>query len=318
MSFIKVVSIVLVPLAVLGVSECVTGEHYFLFLKKYRPWGGGGGSVQGRWGFGRANGPFSHSIMFGSFFVMSMPLIWCLRTCRDRWRTFVFPLLIVAALGALSSMSSGPWMMMAVVIVCLMMERFSHLTKPLIWTIIGLCWGVGLVSNRPFYHVLLHRLNPVGGVWWQRAKLIDCAIEHFNEWWLLGYGMADPGWGPQMGMGHTDVNNEFILAGINYGIWGVLALCAMIITAFHYLKLAYKQTCERELKSVYWALGSVLTSILVLWQSVSFFGQPVMLFYCILGLIGSSVGFVQYASLENGRRYKVPPGRRLLMVSSSG
>jgi hypothetical protein len=62
----------------------------------------------------------------------------------------------------------------------------------------------------------------------------------------------------------------------------------------------YKRTGNPELKSLYWSFGSVLFSVIVVWMSVSFFGQMISLFYIILGMIGSSIGFIT----NEGRNFK--------------
>ena len=43
------------------------------------------------------------------------------------------------------------------------------------------------------------------------------------------------------------------------------------------------------MKSVYWALASLLIAISMVWMSASFFGQLTTIFYCFLGFIGSAV-----------------------------
>jgi hypothetical protein len=301
-SFVKVTAVVLAALAILGVSESISGRYYFLDLKRFRPWhilDRESYDVQGRWGFGRANGPFSHSIMFGSCFVMFLPLIWTLRHQRNNWGKLAYPLSGIAILGAFSSMSSGPWGMLLVVLVCLVLERYKRWTKPLLIAIIGSCIVIGIISNRPFYHVLYNYIDFTGGSWWQRARLVDLAIENFGEWWQAGYGGSDPGWGQKIGELHTDCNNEFILAGIEYGLLGVIALCSVLVAAFYALVRAFKKTTDKELRSLYWSLGSSLVGVIVVWQGVSFFGQMPALFYCILGIVAASSLFPkceQYSS----------------------
>ena len=53
----------------------------------------------------------------------------------------------------------------------------------------------------------------------------------------------------------------------------------------------YKKNNDPNMKSLYWALGSILFSITIVWTSVSFFGQLMPLFYCVLGMIGSCTLF---------------------------
>ncbi|MHC4560845.1 MAG: hypothetical protein ACYS80_26485 [Planctomycetota bacterium] len=301
-SFIKVTSIVLVFLAILGMSECITNKHYFLALKRFRSWDAPipDRMPKGRWGLGRANGPFSHSIMFGSCFAMFLPLIWALRHQRGYWGKLAYLLTGMVALGALSSMSSGPWVMLIAVIFCMVMEKYKHWVKLLLIGLIISCIVIGIISNRPFYHVLLSYANPVGGVWYQRAKLVDSAIEDFDRWWLAGYGGMDPGWGHRF-YRSTDGNNEFIVMGIRYGLLGVIVLCAVLITAFRGLLRAARQTADVKLKSLYWSLGCVLVGVIVVWQGASFFGQMPSLFYSILGIIGSSFAFAKSTQVNGNR-----------------
>jgi len=287
-SIIKCVSIALVPLAILGVIESATGWQPFAPLRRFSPWFAGGNVVsEGRFGFARAIGPFSHAILFGGVFAMFLPLIYYLRYEKKDWRSFAYIISGIVLLGALSSMSSGPWVMVISVIFCLIMERYKHLAKPLFIFMVISCVIIGIASNRPFYHVIASWANPLGGAGWHRAKLIDVAIDKFDEWWMIGYGSKDPGWGHYFGMGITDITNEYILKGVRYGILGIIVLCAVLVKAFQGLISTYRKQQHPVTKSLCWAYGSLLLSVTVAWMSVSFFGQLSTLVYCSLGMIGS-------------------------------
>jgi len=287
-SIIKCIGIALVPLAILGVVESVTGWQPFAPLRRFSPWFAGGRFVSDeRFGFARAVGPFSHAILFGGGFAMFLPLIYYLRHEKKDLRTFAYIISGIVLLGALSSMSSGPWVMVMAVIFCLFMERHKHLVKPLFIFMIISCILIGIASNRPFYHVIASWANPLGGAGYHRAKLIDIAIDKFDEWWVIGYGDKDPGWGPLLGMGHSDITNEYILKGVRYGILGVIALCAVLAKAFQGLISTYRKQQHPAAKSLCWAFGSLLFSVAFAWMSVSFFGQLSTLVYCSLGMIGS-------------------------------
>lgn len=287
-SIIKCISVALVPLAILGLVESVTGWQPFLPLRRFCPWYGGIGEIlEKRWSLTRAAGPFNHPILFGGSFAMFLPLIYFLRHQKNHWLVLAYVLSGVTLIGALSSMSSGPWVMVIVAIFCLAMERYKHLVKPLLIFFVSSCIFIGVASNRPFYHVIASYGNPLGGAGWHRAKLIDCAIDHFDEWYLVGYGGKDPGWGESLGMSATDVTNEFILKGVRYGILGIVVLCVVLTTAFRSVLRTYKRTQDPQAISLCWSAGSILFSVVVAWMSVSFFGQLVSLFYCILGMVGS-------------------------------
>jgi hypothetical protein len=287
-SLIKCVGIALVPLALLGIVESVTGWQPFAPLWRFSPWYRGGALVsEQRFGFHRAVGPFSHAILFGGGFAMFLPLIYYLHHETKGWRTSAYVLSGVALLGALSSLSSGPYVMVLVVIFCLLLEGHKKWVKRLVLFFVLWCILIAIVSNRPFYHVLASAANPLGGAGWHRAKLVDLAIEHFDEWWQVGYGEKDPGWGTSLGMTWTDVTNEYILSGVRYGILGMMATIAVLAQAFRDLTLTHKRIVHPAMKSLCWAFGSMLFAVAVAWMSVSFFGQLITLFYCCLGMIGS-------------------------------
>jgi len=288
-ALMKCIAVVLVPLALLGVVECFTGWRPFAALWSYSPWFQGRGRflLEGRWGLNRAVGPFSHAILFGGGFAMFLPLIYYLRHEKKQWRSLAYVLSGVALLGALSSLSSGPWVTVLVVIFCLAMEGHKAWVKRIFLFGLFSCILIGIVSNRPVYHVIASAANPLGGASWHRAKLIDLAIEHFPEWWRVGYGDRDPGWGASLGMTWTDVTNEYILSGVRYGIVAVISLFAVLIQAFQGLAAVHRKLKHPVLKSLCWAFGSMLFAVAVTWMSVSFFGQLITLFYCCLGMIGS-------------------------------
>jgi len=294
---IKIVAVLLSVLAVLTVIESATHHYFFYSLVRFRPWDMDADNPleqpMGRWGFYRGLGPFSHSIMLGMCFAMFLPLIWALRRERGDWRVLAYPLSVLVVLGAFSSMSSNPWMMVIFIIFALAMEKRRHWVKPLLAMLVVLLLGLEVASNRHFYHVLFQYMNPVGGDWWQRAKLMDCAIESIGEWWLRGYGGRDPGWGPKLGMAFVDLNNEFILAGVEYGIWGVIVFCTVLGLAFQQLCKVYRLSKDPVTRSWIWALGVALAGVIVSLQGVSLFGQNVTLFYCLLGFIGSSGNLVE-------------------------
>jgi len=289
-SFIKMAALIQIPLAVLGVIGAITGWQPYLVLYQYCPWKPEISLNDARWGFTRAQGPFSHSIMFGDYFVTFLPLIWTLRLQRNLWRKLAYFLSAIAILGAISCFSSGCWIMLGASLCFQYIKKWKQNVKPIAITIVIAILLIEIISNRPAYHVLSELLN-TGGVWYQRAQIIDCAIEDFSKWWLAGYGGVDPGWATGGYMAFSDINNQFILTGVECGIWGVIALCSVFIVSFQELIASSKKTINKGLKSLYWALGVILSATSIAWLGVSYFGQMTSIFYLILGMIGSAVLF---------------------------
>jgi len=297
LSFAMVSGVILAPLAVLGAVEAVTHRLLFYHLTQFRSWRAsiieGPVTGEGRWGLTRAMGPFSHPIMFGSYFATFLPLVRMVRYRAGLQRSMVYILCGLAVIGALSSMSSCSWLMLGTVVFCLAMERFPGCVKPLARVLVVFTILVEVVSNRHFYHVFGEAINVLGGDWWQRVALVDRAIADFGTWCWIGTGGRDPMWFDPRGADFTDLNNEFLMVGVESGLFGLLAFCVVLVLAFRGLARSYRRTADKTLKSVYWALGSILVGTIVVWQGVSYFGQPLMLFYCVLGLIGSSFTFAE-------------------------
>ncbi len=289
----KWISVLLVPLAILGVVEAYTGYQPFASLAANAPWALAterGGAA--RFGLTRAIGPNGHPIIFGLCFTTLLPLVYYLRHERNNWGTMAYLLSGLVIIGAMSSVSSGPFAALIAVIVCMAMEPFKKYLRDVLIGL-GCCTVLAEIgSNRPVWHVIVGCLNPFGGSGWHRARLIDLAIEHFGEWYLLGYGGKDPGWGPQLGMTHTDICNHFVFMGVAYGVWGLIAFCFMLTVAVRTLILVHNSSADPMVKSLAWAIGSIVISSIIAFSSVSLMGQSIFLFYFVLGMVGSLLNMV--------------------------
>jgi hypothetical protein len=290
----KWIGVILVPLAALGIVEAFTGYQPFAALATYCPWDqGGGAALKGvRFGFTRAAGPCGHAITFGLAFSAFLPIVYYVRHSSGLWRRIAYFMSAMTVMGALSSMSSVPWSSLVTTITCLLMESFKQYTKQVL---IGLAICVilaAVVSNRPIHYVIFSYINIAGGAGWHRAKLIDVAAEHFDEWYLLGYGERDPGWGEQLGSGHTDVTNEFIFTGVRFGIWGVIALCCILTSAAQRVFFLHRVSKDPRIKSLAWAWGTMLVGTASAFMGVSIVGQMISIFYFTLGMIGSSINLI--------------------------
>lgn len=160
---------------------------------------------------------------------------------------------------------------------------------------------IQIFSNRNVYAVIFSYASRIGGTGYHRIALINFAIRDFGKWWLTGYGGVDPGWGYSIGMQYTDVTNEYIMAGVQYGMIGVIALCWMLYVSFSSIITAYRKEKDPYMKSIYWAIGSLLVAVSIVWTSAHFFGQLITIFYCYLGIVGSSVNFktIRHANVKS-------------------
>jgi len=150
--------------------------------------------------------------------------------------------------------------------------------------------GVSIVSNRPFYHVFFSYLNPVGGTSWHRAKLMELAIHHFNEWCLYGYGGRDPGWGPDLGARWTDITNQFIYMGVDYGLFGLVVFVALFVFSIRGLRARYGSVPPGLFRTLCWSYGSMMAMLLITLNSCTLFDQTRSLLFFQFGVVASMIG----------------------------
>ncbi len=286
--FVKVLPYLLLPLALLGLFESITGNQPYAVLMKYCPWENPGTGVWApRMGLMRAVGSAGHPIMFGILFVMFIPLF---RSLKELYPGNIgrhwFCLGILLA-GCFSSMSSGPWMMAVLVLFFFFLEKKKVWIKPLIGLFIFAILFVAILSNRPFYHVFFSYLNPVGGTAWHRAKLMELTIHHFPEWVLYGYGGRDPGWGPELGARWTDITNHFISIAVEYGFIGLLAFIGLFVCSIRRLRKVYGSVRSRFVQTLCWSYESLLVMLLLTLNSCTLFDQTRTLLFFQFGIIGS-------------------------------
>ena len=78
------------------------------------------------------------------------------------------------------------------------------------------------------------------------------------------------------------------MAGVYYGILGVIGLCAIFGSGLRTIVRLHNLSNEPAVKSWCWALGTILVSIIITLMGVDLFGQTRTIFYCILGMVGSA------------------------------
>jgi len=90
------------------------------------------------------------------------------------------------------------------------------------------------------------------------------------------------------------------MAGVEHGLLGVIAICGLLAVAMQTLIRLHKSTIDPVLRSWYWALGSIIVMLSIAFNAIAFTGQGGALFYCILGMIGSSYNLAVREQLCGG------------------
>jgi len=324
--FVKVAAAVLVIMAFLGAFEAVTTISPYKGLLKYRFHAGlspgdnkfadqevmVGHGHEERLGFFRAQGPHGHPIIFGASFALLLPLVWKL-FYRTRWRHWRIPVCGAIVVGGASSVSSTPFTGLFAALAGLAFERFERWGKQLFVLFILSCVFLEFYTGRPhFYYVLLGRLSIQDGTGYFRGQLIDAAMKHLPEYWLAGYGLRDPGWGPEIsGVDYTDVCVHYVYLAVMYGIFGLLAYLAIVFKLLFSLWRKYRRSVETIDRNICWALIVSIAVTLTLDLGGTPFGVLPALYSIIFG-IGGSV-----TSPDFNRQYALADTQDLLTVNAA-
>ena len=203
----------------------------------------------------RAQGPFRHPILTGTFAATLMPLFVVI---IKKNKTLASVGIIGAAAVIFACASSGPLIAgMCVVIGFACWPFHKHMRAFVLTVLVGLL-GLHLVMQAPVWALIGRVSSLVGGTGWHRVELIDAAIKYFNEWWLLGtnytahWGITTLFINPNM----ADITNNYINEGIIGGVWTMILFVLIIALCFRKLGQAIKNKHLHEKISAFFSLGS--------------------------------------------------------------
>jgi hypothetical protein len=139
--------------------------------------------------------------------------------------------------------------------------------------------------NAPVWH-LISRVNIFGSsTGWHRYHLIDQAVKHFGEWWLIGT-VSTTHWDAYRRL--TDITNQYILEGVRGGLITLVLFVIMISLAFQGVGRLWRAVKFDKGKTIMaWALGVSLFVHCMNFIAVSYFGQIYMIFFLLLAMIAS-------------------------------
>ncbi len=279
-SIVKTIIIASIPIAIFMVVEHRTeGWNFFSIF------GGVPEYDLIREGKLRAQGAFSHPILAGTFGATMIPLAWGL--WHRNYKALAFSGLISAYVITIESSSSGPLAAMVAGIFGIFFWKFNKYTKQVRNLFFLTLVFLHVVMKAPVWH-LISRIDLVGGsTGYHRYMLIDAAVHNFSRWFILGIKDTGP-WG----RGLNDITNQYILEGVRGGLISVILFILIIAKCFQYIGIARARLAEnQELQKYIWALGVVMFAHVVSFISVSYFGQIVIFYYMLIGMISSLNNF---------------------------
>jgi hypothetical protein len=279
---VRIVAILIVPLAVSMLMEKMTGRNSFAVF------GGVMEFTRLRDGALRCQGPFAHPILAGTFGATLLPWFVGLWYQGKKYRVIAGLAGVSAVIITLTSASSGPALVAVAGIVGLLAWHWRRWLRTIRWVIaLGLI-TLHLVMKSPVWY-LLARVDVFGGsTGFHRAWLIDTAVKHFSEWWLLG--IKDSGvWDPML----ADVTNQYLAEGFRGGLVTMLLFILIIVLCFRAVGTVVSRSAEIESFSTrftIWTFGASLFGHVLGYLSISYFDQNAVMWFLLLAMISTATG----------------------------
>jgi hypothetical protein len=195
-----------------------------------------------------------------------------------------------AALGIVSGVtmtfasgSATPLLALAAGLVALCLWPLRHRLRWVRWGGVMAVVCLHLVMKAPVW-ALIQRIDLVGGSsGWHRFELIDEAIKHFWDWWLVG--VKNPSsWGYFMG----DLSNAYVSEAVKGGLLTLAGFVAVLVYGFRRLGLARKVAAakgDRRVELLLWGFGASLFSNAVAFIGIWYFDQSSLIWYALLAMI---------------------------------
>lgn len=278
---------VAVVMGVLGIVETTTTRTPYEGMEAFRTWSWIDKEDQFRYGFLRAKGSMDVHIYFGMAMMLLTGMLWSINKgfpagSIGRWS------ILLAVLGTLSSMSSGPWLGCALIFLFGLYRFKPSLIRPSLYLVGAMAVFLEAASNRHFYNLIDYlALDPHTA--WYRTRLLEVAATHLSDFWLIGTGSNWPHhWGPILdGRNHVDVVNHFLIVGLYGGLPAMFLYISSHYQAVKYVSAMRKSSTDPALGLVGFCLVCVLLSLDFSSLSVGLYGPPQILSYILLALIVS-------------------------------
>lgn len=228
----------------------------------------------------RAQGPFHHAILAGTFAATLLPLFfWLWKSRTNRSLGLLGILGSSAAVFASASSTPVSAYLAAIAGMCLwpMRNNMRFVRQGLVIGLIAL----NFVMTAPVWWAIEHVDLAGGSAGEHRAELIDSFIRHFGEWWLVGTS-NNANWGYEM----WDVGNQFIAEGISGGLATFLLFIAIVCCGFKWIGRARKAN-RGDLHNEwhFWFLGAALFSNVVAYFGISYFDQTRYSWFALLAIV---------------------------------
>jgi hypothetical protein len=280
---VKMLGIVIIPLAILFAIEYTTGKNPFSIFKGVAEFS------EIRNGRIRCQGPFQHSILAGTFGATAMPLFVGLWLYKNRSRLLATGAILSASIIVYFSSSNGPLLAYVISIVGLICWKCRSNMRAIRWGIAMLLLALHVIMKAPVWYLVSRLGDFTGGGGWYRSALIDATIRNFNEWWLIGTARTAH-WMPTglaIDPNSADITNQFIAQGVNGGLLSFMLFIWLIVKCFKTVGVTVrnKDLLSTPERLMIWSLGCAVLGHVASFFSVSYFDQITIFWYLVIAMI---------------------------------
>jgi hypothetical protein len=235
----------------------------------------------------RAQGPFAHSILAGTFGAVLVPLFVSLWWKGKKYRKVTVIGIVSATVITLACNSSTPILAYAAGVLALCLWPLRRRMRSIRWGIVCTLVFLQIVLKNPVWH-LITRIDLSGGSSsWHRFMLIDQCIRHFSDWWLIGVKDTSV-WGWDM----WDTANQYVGLCDGSGLLAFILFLAVLVYAFKFVgrsRKAASNARDKKRALFVWALGSALFANVVAFFGISYFDQTMVGWYALLAMIPAAI-----------------------------
>lgn len=228
----------------------------------------------------RAQGPFAISITAGAFGATLFPLFIALFKCTSE-KVWAGIGIAGATIIAFTSMSSTPITGYAAGLLALLLWNARRQMRMIRWGIAICVLLLALVMKAPIWFLIAH-VNVAAGNAYDRAILINAAVSHFSQWWLLGTNNNST-WG----LFTWDTCNQYVSDGVSGGLITLILLLAILTRGFSLIGRLRARAQHREEEWFFWAFGSALFVHLIVFMGVDYFDQMRNLWFIFLATLSA-------------------------------
>jgi len=228
----------------------------------------------------RAQGPFSHALLAGTFGATLLPLFVLLWSSRSNRKLAILGIMASSIMTVVANCST-PIMAYGAGIAAICMWPVRRQMRLIRWGIVLFLVCLQLGMKAPVWYFIAHIDVTGGSSSDQRAQLLNLFFTRVSDWWLIGTD-SNAKWGWDM----WDTANQFVAEAFTGGLATLACFIAMIVVGFKKLGKARKAAAgDRKKEICFWLLGSTLFAHVVAFFGISYFDQTRIIWYTLLTAI---------------------------------